>query len=88
MYYPSTNIPDGSWIRNCLLYNDKVASILPYEMDHQHVTELTKVLSGEGVLKPIYISNVLLDNGPEYQTFENNFKQVIESVAFQKNSIK
>ena len=84
LYYPSTNIPDGAWIRNSLLYTDKVSSILPYDMGSDHVTDLTKLLSDEELYDPIDIFKVLNSYHPDYETFENNFIETIESEAFKK----
>lgn len=84
LYYPATNIPDGTWLRNSLLYTDKVSSILPYDMGSDHVTDLTKRLLDEGLYSPIYISEVLNSYHPDYENFEKNFIETIESEAFKK----
>ena len=84
LYYPTTNIPDGAWVRNSLLYTDKVSSILPYDLGSDHVTDLTKLLSDDGLYHPIYISDVLNSYNPEYKNFEDTFIETIESEAFKK----
>lgn len=84
LYYPTTNIPDGSWVRNSLLYTDKVSSILPYDLGSDHATDMTKLLSDEGLYNPIYISDVLNSYHSEYESFENTFIETIESQAFRK----
>jgi hypothetical protein len=84
LYYPATNIPDGAWVRNSLLYTDKVSSIFPYDLRSDHVTDLTKLLYEEELYHPIYISNVLNSYYPQYENFENTFIETIESGAFKK----
>lgn len=84
LYYPTTNIPDGAWLRNSLLYTDKVSSILPYDLGNDHVTDVTKLLLDEELYNPIYISDVLNSYHPEYEIFEKNFIGTIESEAFKK----
>lgn len=84
LYYPSTNIPNGEWLRNSLLYTDKVSSILPYDMGSNHVSDLTKLLSDEEIYYPIYVYDELQKYNPEFETFENNFIETIESNEFKK----
>jgi len=83
LYYPYTNIPDGRWLRNSLLYTDKVASILPYDMGHKRIPEETKLLFDKELYKPIYVFNELDPDNPEFKKFEDNFIDTITSVEFQ-----
>ena len=53
LYYPNINIPDGSWLRNALLYWDEVSSIVPYENYPDFSSELL-YLQKLGVYKAIY----------------------------------
>jgi hypothetical protein len=32
LYYPSIALPDNTWLRKVLLYSDKIASIVPYDL--------------------------------------------------------
>jgi hypothetical protein len=84
LYYPSTNIPDGKWLRNSLLYTDKVASILPYDMGSERISDETKLLFDEDLYQPIYVFNELNPGHPEFEKFENNFLDTIKSEAFEK----
>lgn len=82
LYYPYTNIPDGKWLRNSLLYTDKVASILPYDMGNKRIPEITKLLFDEGLYQPIYASEELDPHSPKFENFENNFLETLESKEF------
>lgn len=34
LYYPSISLPDITWLRNVILYVDKIASIVPYDREY------------------------------------------------------
>lgn len=87
LYYPYTNIPDGNWLRNSLLYTDKVASILPYDMGNKRIPEETKILFDEGLYKPLYVSKELDTSHPDFEKFEMNFLETIQSEDFRKRNL-
>lgn len=54
LYYPTIKIKDGSWLRNAILYWDKVASIVPgYDYNEINSPEI-EYLQDVGIYKPIY----------------------------------
>ena len=53
LYYPTINIQDGAWLRNAILYWDKVSSIVPYENYPDFSPEIL-YLQRLGVYKPVY----------------------------------
>ncbi|WP_269235017.1 DUF6236 family protein [Flavobacterium flavigenum] len=85
LYYPSINIPDGNWLRNSLLYTDKVASIFPFEnIEDERVNDETKALYDEGLYKPISAFKEFKPSDKELETFETNFIDTLNSEEFQK----
>lgn len=84
LYYPSTNIPNGSWLRNSLLYTDKVSSILPYGIDSDRVADEMKFLYDEGQYTPMLVFQELNPFHEEFGKFEKNFLAVIDSRDFRK----
>ena len=57
LYYPTIDIQDGNWLRNAILYWDKVASIVPYESYNELSPELN-YLRMRGIYTPIYPINL------------------------------
>lgn len=54
LYYPSIKIEDGPWLRNAVLYWDKIASIVP-GIDYQEENSMEiEYLLREGFYEPIY----------------------------------
>ncbi|AXE17300.1 hypothetical protein DR864_05925 [Runella rosea] len=83
LYYPAINIPDGNWLRNSLLYTDKVASIVPFvDMNDKRVDDDTKLLYDNGFYKPISVFNNLNPSHKEFNKFQENFINTIESKEF------
>ncbi len=84
LYYPSINIPDGDWLRNSLLYTDKVASIFPFDnIEDSRVDSDTRTLFDAGQYQPISVFNEL-NHHPLPQYFEQNFINTLESEEFRK----
>ncbi len=53
LYYPNININDGIWLRNALLYWDKISSIVPYE-GYEDLSEDLLYLQKSNVYSPIF----------------------------------
>lgn len=89
LYYPAINIPNGTWLRNSILYTDKVSSIFPFnDMHDVKVNDDMRILCDEGLYKPIYVFNELQKEmylkTKEFEDFENNFIETINSDDFKK----
>jgi hypothetical protein len=85
LYYPAINIPNGTWLKNSLLYTDKVASIFPFEsLDDPRLTDDTKLLHDEGLYKPIYVFDHLNHRDKELKMFEQNYLATISSNEFKQ----
>ena len=85
LYYPAINVPDGNWLRNSLLYNDKVASIFPFnDLNDNRVNDDTRILYNEGQYLPIEVFNELTPFHNQFSKFEQNFIEAIESKEFKK----
>jgi Family of unknown function (DUF6236) len=83
LYYPSINIPDGNWLRNSLLYTDKVATIFPFfDMYDKRINDDTKILFDEGQYQPISVLNELKPSHTEFNSFQANFINIIKSKEF------
>lgn len=83
LYYPAINIPNGIWLRNSLLYTDKVASIVPsVDMNDNRIDDDTKSLYDSGFYEPISVFNNLNPTHNEYNKFQENFINTIESKEF------
>jgi hypothetical protein len=83
LYYPSINIPDGNWLRNALLYTDKVASIVPFvDMTDKRIDDEIKQLYNEGQYRPISVFDELNSSHIEFSTFQKNFFDTIDSRDF------
>lgn len=83
LYYPAINIPDGNWLRNSLLYTDKVGSIVPFvDMNDNRIDDDTKSLYDNGFYQPISVFNNLNPSHKEFNKFQENFINTIESKEF------
>jgi hypothetical protein len=83
LYYPAINITDGNWLRNSLLYTDKVASIVPFvDMNDERIDNDTKLLFDSGLYTPISVFNNLNPGHKEFHKFQENFITTIESAEF------
>ena len=47
LYYPTIELPKESWLRQALLYSDKVSSILPFK-DNDRLPNTAKYLNWKG----------------------------------------
>lgn len=78
LYYPTIKIKDGAWLRNAILYWDKVASIVPGgdydELNSAEVNYLARV----GLYEPIYPAE-LQRNEILCEKFCNEIKNNINS---------
>jgi hypothetical protein len=84
LYYPSINIPNGGWLRNSLLYTDKVSSIVPFlDMTDQRLNDDMRLLLQEEQYEPISVFNQIKPSQTEFKTFQNNFIDTINSKEFQ-----
>jgi hypothetical protein len=91
LYYPSINIPDEKWLRNSLLYTDKVSSIVPFaDINDERLNDDMKLLFQEEQYEPIYVFNELNPSHKEFPKFQKNFIDTIESKEFKsyKKEIK
>jgi hypothetical protein len=85
LYYPSIEIPDGKWLRNAILYSDKVSTIMPYEdLNRNDVTEETKILIGEELFEPKYVFHELDGDDQEVRNFTSQIKEIINSEEYKK----
>jgi len=72
LYYPTIEFPKENWLRQALLYSDKVSSILPYK-DESEYPESIKYLNWKGEYSPIFIDDLIRNNSHEYESFADKF---------------
>lgn len=76
LYYPYIQIPNGSWLRQSLLYSDEIASIVPNDLKESiNNIEYIKLLKDE--FRPISPQEPRKNN-----EFQNNFKDLITLSEF------
>jgi hypothetical protein len=57
LYYPTIDIQDGKWLRNAVIYWDKVASIVPYDNYPNFSPEILYLQERE-LYEPIFPQNL------------------------------
>lgn len=68
LYYPSMDIKDGVWLRNAMLYWDKIHSIVPNQYDANYSPEV-QALEERGLYSPITPDELFYSN--ENNVFSN-----------------
>jgi len=87
LYYPTIDVPNGTWLRNALLYWDEVSSIVPRSRDEELSREI-RYLIDEKQFSPIEPDELMrAENKPMLENFQQEFKKIIASKYF-KNIIK
>lgn len=93
LYYPTIEIPNGIWLKQALLYWDKVGSIVPKSYDEwadevqkeRYGLEI-KYLKEENAFIP-FNPQMLLTSWDEVRLFIEEFKSTILSEKFQKRLV-
>ncbi len=75
LYYPNININDGVWLRNALLYWDKVSSIMPYNSSDYKVSPELQYLMSTEFFEPTRPDNVVFSE--LYNDFLNELKEKV-----------
>ena len=80
LYYPTIKIKDGYWLRNAILYWDKVASIVP-GMNYSEFNSIeVEFLRRVGIYEPVY-PIMLQDNEEICRKF---CQEVKENIKYRK----
>ena len=80
LYYPTIKIKDGTWLRNAILYWDKVSSIVPgMNFDEFNSIEI-EYLQDAGIYEPIYPFELEQEDG----LCEMFCKQVKKNLKYSK----
>ena len=59
IYYPTMNIKDQTWLRQAVLYNDKIGSIIPPGMEDQiDLNPDIEILIQEKMFEPVQVYNL------------------------------
>jgi hypothetical protein len=75
LYYPSIEIGDEGWLKNAILYWDRIYTIVPTEIDQPYKSRTASELYNEGILQPLYVDSDSIDG--EYMA--KYFLEYIES---------
>lgn len=75
LYYPSIDIMNEGWLKNAILYWDKIYTIVPQDIEQPYRSETSHKLNEEGILLPLYINKSRIDG--EYMA--KNFFEYIDS---------
>ncbi len=78
LYYPTIEFPKENWLRQALLYSDKVSSILPYNVESRIPKSLLPLLE-KGEYKPIYTDELMYKYGHDYWPFAKKFLNEIDN---------
>lgn len=87
LYYPTIDIPDRRWLHSSILYADKVASIVPYDIYDSRFPEHLRKLIDEDQYKPFLIETLLASKKREFEEFQEHFVATINSDEF-NNELK
>lgn len=93
LYYPTIDIPSGSWLRHALLYWDEVSSIVPRSHDNNIISELSPdihYLMSEGQFRAIKPEDLVYkkDNWEAFYRFLEEFKEIVQSISFKQFVIR
>lgn len=79
LYYPTIDVPNGSWLRHALLYWDEVSSIVPEDYEGNLLNDLSpevQFLISEGEFSPIRPED-LMSHWENLQKFESEFLGIV-----------
>jgi hypothetical protein len=54
LYYPSIDIKDETWLKNAMLYWEKIQTIVPSAMEFQYSTQTARKFHEADLLTPFY----------------------------------
>lgn len=75
LYYPHIEIPDEGWLKNAVLYWDKIQTIVPDSIVSPYATDLTRRLSDVDVLIPLRVNSFM----PEIKGLEEDVLEFFSS---------
>lgn len=93
LYYPTITLPEGSWIRQAILYWDQISSIVPMRPDIYKeeapiipYTPDIEYLANKKVFRPIIPEYFfrLRNYIKKHEEFSDEIKKIIESEQFQR----
>lgn len=56
LYYPTIDIKDEEWLKNAILFWDKIHTIVPMSIDNPYNEVTSSALASNGVIEPIRVS--------------------------------
>lgn len=73
LYYPWIEVQDESWLKNAILYWDKIQTIVPRSINKPYKNKTAKALFKEGLLIPFYVY-------PDLEDVEEITEDVLEYI--------
>jgi hypothetical protein len=78
LYYPTIEFPEETWIRQAILYSDKVSSILPFGKESELPNSLKELLD-RGEYKPIFVEEHINEYYEDFRRFSSDFLRDIDN---------
>ena len=61
LYYPWIDIRDEAWLKNAMLYWEKIQTIVPSSIEQPYSTDTAQEFFDEGLLQPYYVESNMRD---------------------------
>lgn len=61
LYYPWIDIEDETWLKNAMLYWEKIQTIVPSSIENPYTTRTAQEFCEEGILEPFYVESSMKD---------------------------
>lgn len=61
LYYPWIDIRDETWLKNAMLYWEKIQTIVPSSIEEPYNTNTAQEFYDEGILEPFYVKSNMKD---------------------------
>jgi hypothetical protein len=87
LYYPTIAVPSGAWLKQALLYWDKIASIVPTDWDGVPVIKYTpevQTLYDREIFIPVRPESLIHESYRKLHDFEQELMSLIETPEFQE----
>lgn len=80
LYYPHINLTNKNWIKNALLFWDKLSRIVPQSVDPEDSEEIVRIKSESGFINDYHPER--WDTSHAFQEFSRELRPILESDSF------
>ncbi len=85
LYYPFINFPNQEWLKNAILYNDKVGTIVPFSnLETIKISDDIRELDSYGLYQPYYTNDLPGRTFEGVEKFHQIFNDAITSERFRQ----